>query len=226
MSQIKELYNDGKLLVRAMNFPLLYNGIDGLKYDCTEWANEFCMLNDGKLVNASSTLIIPNVGISTYKNIGYLINSDLADCFHISKTDSNSSGNTSTGEFRAKEADFETLNELANYIKENKDATMNEVNINTSIKSIEGLFFNECQRQDLLLQAIYVVKKCLKNITGIEYPIYSYDADNGKLNYVELTDELEQQIIQGLRTDKLFYWPDEDAEPTIDEISSTHNKSY
>ena len=223
MSEVEKLYNSGKLLVRAMDFPQLKNGIDGLEYDCTTWANEFCMLTNGMLSSASTTLIVPNVGVSTYKNIGFLINSDLANCFHISKSDSGSSGNINSGDFFANKADFETISQLANYILVNNDTTMNEVNINTTIESVEGLFFNECPRQDLLLQMIFVVRTCLKNITGVEYPIYSYDIKNGKLKYMELTDELEQQIIQSLKAIKIFYWPDEYDEPIVDEIRSTHN---
>ena len=223
MSNVEEIYNAGKLLVRAMDFPQLKKGTNCLEYDCTTWANEFCMLTNDMLSSASTTLIIPNVGVSTYKNIGYLINSDLANCFHISKSDSGSSGNINSGDFLANKADFETISQLANHIKNNNDTTMNEVNINTTIESVEGLFFNECPRRDLLLQMIFVVRTCLKNITGVEYPIYSYNMSEGKLNYVELTDELEQKIIQSLKNSKVFYWPDEYDEPIVDEIKSTYN---
>ena len=65
---------------------------------------------------------------------------------------------------------------------------------------------------------IYVVKKCLENITGIDYPIYSYNSKEGKINKIELTNELEEQIIQTLKTTQVFYWPDEYDEPIIDDI--------
>ena len=79
MDDIKTLYNEGKLLVRAMDWPQLKNGINGFEYDCTTWANEFCMLMNEGLSSVSSTLIVPDIGVSTYKNIGFLINSDLAN---------------------------------------------------------------------------------------------------------------------------------------------------
>ena len=223
MDDVGKIYIEGKLLVRAMDLPYLKNGNNGLEYDCSTWANEFCMLMNGSLSSASSTLIIPNIGVSTYKNIGFLINSDLTNCFHISKSDSSSRGNISDGDFWASKADFQTIGDLANYISTSGDTTMNEVNINASIDSVAGLFFNECPRQDLLLQMIYIVKKCLKNITGIDYPIYSYDSKNGKLNYIDLTDELETQIIQSLKTTNLFYWPDEYEEPVVGKIENSHS---
>ena len=228
MDEVKKIYNDEKLLVRAMDFPKLKNGIDGLEYDCTTWANEFCMLMNGTLSSISTTLIIPNVGVSTYKSIGFLINSDLANCFHISKSDSSSSGNINDGDFLANKPDFQTISELANYIKTNNATTMNEVNINASIDSVKGLFFNKCARQDLLVQMIYVVRTCLKMITEVEYPIYSYDINNGKLTYMELSYELEQQIIQSLKSNNLFYWPDEYEEPIIDKIENarTHTVKH
>ena len=129
----------------------------------------------------------------------------------------------SNGDFFANKADFQTIDELVNYIKTNNDTTMNEVNINTSIESVRGLFFNECPKQELLLQMTYVARSCLKNITGVEYPIYSYDSNNGRMNHVELTKELEEHIIQNLKTNKIFYWPDEFESPIVDEIKSRHN---
>lgn len=226
MDVVKKLYNDGKLLVRAMDFPLLKRGLDDLEYDCTTWANEFCLLMNGTLSSASSTLIVPTVGVSIYKSIGFFVNSDLANCFHISKSDSSSYGNTNDGDFFANKSDFQSVWELANYIKTNNYTAMNEVNINTSIDSVEGLFFVECKKQDLLLQMIYVVRFCLKKITGIDYPIYSYDVKNGKLNYIELTDELEKQIVQNLKSKKVFYWPDDYEEPVVEDINNTHIHSF
>ncbi|MGN0974209.1 MAG: hypothetical protein ACI4OT_05640 [Bacilli bacterium] len=222
MNDTKILYNEGKLLVRAMDWPQLKNGINGLEYDCTAWANEFCMLMNEGLSSASSTLIVHDIGVSTYKNIGFLINSDLANCFHISKSDSGSSGNIKNGDFFANKADFRTIIELENYIKTNNDNTMNEVNIEASIDSVVGLVINECLQQDKLLQMIYVVKNCLENITGIDYPIYLYNSKEGKINKIELTDELEQQIIRTLKTTRIFYWPDEYDEPIISDIEDTH----
>ena len=67
-------------------------------------------------------------------------------------------------------------------------------------------------------------KKCLQSVTNIDYPIYSYDSKNGKLNCIELTDELEAQIIQSLKTTNLFYWPEEYDEPIVEKISSSHSR--
>ena len=223
MNNVERIYNEGKLLVRAMDWPQVQKGPNGLEYNCSVWANEFCMLMDGKLTSASSTLIIPGVGVSTYKNIGFLIDSDRANCFHISKSDSCSNGNISDGDFHASEADFQTINELANYIRTSKDTTMNEVNINASIDSVVGLVFNECPKQELLFQRLYVAKKCIKDITGIDYPIYSYDLKNAKLTNIDLTDELVEQITQCLKSNQIFYWPDEYNEPVVKEIGYTNS---
>jgi hypothetical protein len=226
MDEVKDIYNNKKLLVRAMDYPNLQKGPDGLEYDCSIWANEFCMLKNGTFSSVSTTLIVPDVGVMTYKNIGFLIDSDLAECFHISKIDSSSRGNLLDGDFFASDADFQTISELANYIETSNDPTMNEVNINAELNAVKGLFFNECPKQDLLLQRLYVARTCLKDITGIEYPIYSYDLKNGKINYVELTDELEQQIIDGLKTNNIFYWPDDYQLPVTAKIEKAHTNTH
>lgn len=219
VSDAKTLYNEGKLLVRAMDYPGLSHGISGLQYDCSIWANEFCILMNGGMSSVSTTLIIPGVGVSTYKNIGFLVNSDLADCFHISKIDSGSRGDVRNGDFWAKEPDFATISELADYIKTNNDTNMNEVNINTTIDSVVGLFISECPAQDKLLQRTYIAKRCLKSMMGIDYPIYSYNFQEGKLNRIELTPENEQQVIESLKTTQIYYWPDEYSDPVMEDIS-------
>lgn len=180
------------------------------------------MLMSGNLSSASTTLIVPGVGVSTYKSIGFLINSDMADCFHISKSDSCSSGNIDDGDFHAGEKDFETIAELANYVKANDATTMNEVNIKTSIDSVVGLFINECQNKDKLLAMIYMVKKCLAKITAIDYPIYLYNSRTGSLSEIELTYELEQEIIHNLKTTQLFYWPDNYDNPVVSDIKDEY----
>ena len=220
MDSVEVLYAENKLLARAMDYPTLRKNMDGLYYDCTTWANEFCFLMNGTLSSASSTLIIPNVGVATYKNIGFLINSDLANCFHICKSDSGSCGNLDNGDFLANKPDFSTIKELANYIKNNKDTNMNEVNIKTSLDSVVGLFINECPAQDRLLQMILVVKKCLESLTNIDYPIYLYNAKRGSIKKIELSFENEGQILNTLKITQIFYWPDEYSEPIIEDISN------
>ena len=127
MEDAISLYNQDKLLVRAMDWPQISRGTNGLQYDCTSWANEFDMMMNSMLSSASSTLLVPGVGVSTYKNIGFLINSDTANCFHIATSDSGSSGNVENGDFFANKADFTTINELATYIKSNNSVDLNEV---------------------------------------------------------------------------------------------------
>lgn len=105
------------------------------------------LMNVG-ISSASSTLIVPGIGVSTYKNIGFLVNSDLANCFHISKSDSGSSDDINNGDFFANRSDFKTIMELANYIKVSNDTTINELNIISSIDSIVGLFIDQCPRPD------------------------------------------------------------------------------
>ena len=219
MEDAVSLYNQDKLLVRAMDWPQISRGSEGLQYDCTSWANEFDMMMNKTLSSASSTLIVPGVGVSTYKNIGFLINSDKADCFHIATSDSGSSGNLENGDFHANKADFATISELANYIKENNSTDLNEVNINTNIDSVVGLFINECPLQERLLQMIYVAKKCIESMSGIDYPVYLYNSSEGKLKQMQISHEKEEEIIASLRTTQLFYWPDTYTEPVTEDLN-------
>lgn len=222
---VKQIYKEEKLLVRAMDWPRLQRSGDNLEYDCTTWANEFSLLANKTLSSASTTLIVPNVGVSTYKSIGFLINSDLVNCFHIAISDSGSSGNIENGDFFANNSDFDNIEGLANYIKDNNSTTMNEVNIVASLDSVIGLFVNKCGQYQYLLALILIIQKCLKHMLGIEYPIYLYDSKCGSIERVELTVEFQEEIASSLKTKKIFYWPDEYNEPVFESLDNSESKS-
>ena len=226
MDDVEKLYNEGKLLARAMDLPanLPREGY----YDCTVWADEFLRMMNNNYSSVSSTLIIPGVAVSLYKSIGFLVNSDLADCFHISKSDSGSCGNILDGDFKANKADFKSISELANYIKNNKVREMNEVNFNANIDSVVGLFFQKCNNlryQSDCLIGIYVIKKCLELLTNIDFPVYMYDRVNGSIKKVEITKDYEEQINESLDIHNIFCWPEDYSEPLIEDISNINTKT-
>lgn len=225
MDDVFQIYKDNKLLVRAMDNPGLQRIENDFAYDCTTWTDEFNFMKTGTLSSASTTLIIPNIGVATYKNIGFLINSDLANCFHIAKSDSCSNGDILRGDFQASKTDFTSIEALANYIIQNNSTIMNEVNIITTIDSVVGLFFNKCPKQNRLIAMIYVVQQALKQMIGIEYPIYEYDMSNGIIEKLEITPELSEEIKNNLRTKNIFYWLEESSEPVIDNLDNLNNKS-
>ena len=220
MDEVIKLYNEGKLLERAMDQPNVRLDQNGKYYECDTWVNEFYSLIHDGLNSLSTTLVVPDVGVKNYKNIGFLINADLADCFHIAKSDSGSCGRVIDSNFMANKKDFNTINELANYISQTKDTIMNEVNANVKLEGVVGLFINKCTISNILLKKIYVIKKLLENMVGIEYPIYIYDWNIGKLDLVELSKEQEEELISNLESDRIFCWPDDCDEPFYISIES------
>ncbi len=224
MNEIEKIYKENNLLVRAMNMPSLGRNNNEIVYDCTIWTNEFSFMKNESFSSVSTTLIISNIGISTYKNMGYLIDSSKANCFHISKTDSSSSGNRLEGNFLAGNQDFQSIAELANFIIENNWREMNEVNADLSLNSVVGLFINKCFNQEKLLERILIAQKCLEDMLEIKYPIYLYDSDKGTLEKIELSKEIEEEMINHMRTTQMFYWPDECEFPIIKDIGNEKNK--
>jgi len=219
MDYVEELYQNNKLLLRAMDLPVPRKNNVPSYFDCESWINEFVFAMREGLYSLSTTLIVPSIGVRDYKSIGFIINSDKADCYHIAKTDSVSSGNVKNGDFQANKSDFDTIDELATYIKNNKATDMNEVNINVKLDGIVGLFINKCLRIEKLLKRIYVVKIMLREITGIDYPIYIYDLDIGSLNKVELSIQDEEELINSLECDKVLFWPDTSSTPSYIDLS-------
>ncbi len=219
MDEVEKLYNEGKLLERAMDQPYMRINKQGRYYDCQSWVDEFEYLMADGLYSLSTTLVIPGVGVKNYKNMGFLINSDLAECFHIAKTDSGSCVSIRLGDCCANKPDFDTLAELATFIRETKETTMNEVNVNVKLDGIVGLFINKCTISRTLLKKIYIVRELLKSITGIEYPIYLYDWTLGKFEKIEITNELAEELVNGLDCQTIMCWPDRLDKPEYISLS-------
>jgi hypothetical protein len=225
MDDVETLYKENKLLARAMDLPMILVNSGKKYYDCNTWACEFDLLMNDQIDSLSTTLIVSDVGVRTYKNVGFLMNSDLVECIHVSDTDSSSYGSVRNGDFHANDSDLSTVSELANYVKDNNATEMNEVNVNASIDSVVGLFINKCQYSNYLLKNIYAVKYMLKKFTGIDYPIYLYDFLNGKLELIDLTKEEEEELMSTSEASYISYWPDSLNEGVFEPIeSSTYGK--
>lgn len=214
MDKAMELFYSNKLIVRAMGSPSFGRYNNEIYYDCSTWANEFELMQLEKFSSVSSTLVIPYVPVKLYKNTGYLVNSETADCFHICKTDSGSSGNIMNGDFSANKSDFEKISELAEFILNNNFSDVNEINLNLKLSDIVGFVVSKCNIETILLKRILIVQKAIEKLTGIQYPIYEYDSQVGKLVPMEITDELINNIILSTQDSKLdkienyFYYTD------------------
>lgn len=194
MDEVVNIYESGNLIVRAMDLPNITRDSGQFFYDCSTWAQEFEYMMNNEFSSVSSTLLIPGVGVGTYKNVGFLVDAREAECFHISKYDSCSNGNQQSGDFNAGAADFETVEQLATYIKEENATTMNEINMNLDLNAVVGLAFNKCIAEKELLRKMLYVIRTLEIMTGITYPIYQYDSKNGIITKVELTNELIDEL--------------------------------
>lgn len=210
MENAINVFHNNNLIIRAVDNPRLVRDNDSFTYDCTILAREFeLMMSPSGMTSVSTTLLIPGEQIPTYKPIGYLIDAKKADCFHICKIDSNSSGNIIDGDFYASEPDFQTTEELARYIKENKDTNMNEINLNLKLDGVIGLVFNDAINSIRSLKAMIIFQRLLLKITNILYPIYMYSREEGSLKLIELTDtEIKQIMSENNRhniTDYCYY---------------------
>ena len=208
MSYVLDKYNGGKLIIRAVDLPQLHKSNGEIKYDCSIWANEFAMMMKDEFESVSSTLLIPNVGVKTYKNVGFLVDSDLVGVQHIALSDSGSCGSYKYGDFRANPPDFQTLEQLRDYIKTNNHTIMNEVNISIPLNSVVGLVVIKCGKELKHLKAMLAVRGCLYELTGIKFDIFEYDNNYGKIDQIDLTDELIETIISASNINKYDYYID------------------
>lgn len=207
MNNVVDKYNENKLLIRAVDLPSLHRCEGEIRCDCSTWSNEFAMMMNNEFESVSSTLLIPNVGVKTYKNVGFLIDSDLTNIEHIAKSDSGSSGNIRNGDFFANRSDFVSLEQLADYISESKDITMNEINISIPLNAVLGLVVVKCNNELIHIQRMLVVRKCLLDTTGIEFDIFEYDQQAGKITQIDVTEDLVSSLnsLPGAYTKYDFY---------------------
>lgn len=199
-TDILDLFKQNKILVRAMDEPPLRKYDNFLNYDFSIWAAEINEAQNNKLKHASSTLLVAEESIPTYKNMGFIINSDKTEVIHVADSDSGSSTDME-GNLQANETDLHSLAELAQRTKEQKLKDMNEVNINFKADAIMGLFVNKClsERPKAL---ILLAQEYYKLHTGKELPIFIYDTDHGKLDAWKLSDEEKYKFLQDMRQDR------------------------
>jgi hypothetical protein len=210
MNLVTDAFNSDNLALRAIDFPRIVRGNDGFIFDCTEIANEFDMLMSNKgMSSVSATLLIQGEHVATYKSIGFLVDARKADCFHISKTDSGSSGNMVNGDFSANKPDFENIKDLAEYIKKSKSKDINEINMNLNINAVLGLVYNAAVNEELNQKAIIIIQKAISKLTGYEFPIYRYNRNLGTVEPSLVSEEEKNNIMQHnnkYNTDKYGYF--------------------
>lgn len=195
---ILKMFNQDKLLVRAMDNPYLTRSKDGMVYDYTTWAEEIDIARNDKLTCLSSTLLVAGEKIPTYKSLGFIINSEKAEIVHVADMDSGSSGNITDGTFSANKTELHSLSDLAEKTKKEKLHDMNEVNINIKDDAIAGLFVNKAP-SDRTKAFILMAQEYYKMQTGIELPVFVYDINKGDLQPLNMSNEEKKDFLSAMR---------------------------
>ena len=211
-NRIEELFDKDKLLVRAMDVPVLAKRESGLVYDFSVWAEEVEQMKRGEFTSGSSTLLVKGEVVPTYKNMGFLIDGEKAEAFHIAESDSGSNGDIADGTFVANDTDLHSLAELAQRVRSKHSKIMNEVNINIKDGSaVLGLFVNKAMSEAPKAH-ILMAQEYFKMQTGKTLPIYVYDSKGGELTEYNPPKEERESIVTRLKESRrlhsssLGYW--------------------
>lgn len=231
-NKIDELYQKNRLIVRAMDYPSIAKLDDvNFAYDFSTWAREifFSQQPEG-LTSISSTLLVPNMDVPTYKAIGFAINGETAQIEHISERGSSSKGNKINGDFRAFGESLTSLDELALNIKsKNMSGVMNEINIGIYTKDVIGLFYNKSHSERNKLYTL-LAQYFINRQINVELPIYEYDHQAGTITQMQmnlaeqllfLKDMFDKQI---LKSPLLHFTLDNDVSLTINAIEDLKEK--
>jgi hypothetical protein len=168
-----QVFNADRMLIRGMDSPQLNRtGIDFSNWDkeTTEMATP-----DGTTY-ASTTLVIPGEKVPYYKPVGFIFDSAQTEVVHVADSDSGSSGGE--GDFWANATDLDSIGQLADHIKTEHPAQMNEVNAHIPDEAVRGLFAvnNKTPKIDAL-----VAKHHYEQQAAGRLPIFLYDAHAGEL---------------------------------------------
>ena len=189
---VKNLFEEGKILARAMEDPSIYRQSKTNKfyYDFSGVIAEIDEAKTGGKDSASTTLLLSDEDIPTYKAYGFLIDSERTDLIHIAENDSGSYRETSKGDFHAYGESLTSLYELTEKIRaEGGKHSMNEVNVCMKDNAYVGVFTNTDKRSI----AFGIIMQKLNEIqTGKSLSIYMYEKNRGQLTNLDL--DIEQKI--------------------------------
>lgn len=186
------LFEQGKILARAMEDPSIYRQSKTNKFYC-DFSGVIAEIDEAEIKgkdSASTTLLLSGEDIPTYRAYGFLINSEKADLIHIAERDSGSSGETAKGDFHAYAESLTTLDELTEQIRsEGGKHSMNEVNVCMKDNAYVGVFANPDKRSiafAIIMQKLNEIQKA-KTL-----PLYMYEKKQGQLTSLDL--DIEQKI--------------------------------
>ena len=83
---------------------------------------------------------------------------------------------------------------------------MNEVNISIPLNSVVGLVVVKCGNELKHLKAMLAVRDCIYKLTGIQFDFFEYDSNFGKIEQIDLTDELIEIINSTSNVNKYDYY--------------------
>jgi len=180
-----------RLLARAIDGirPVRDAGVVRLSFQV--WDDEADLLAGQEGMRyVSTTLLIANEPVHTYKGCGFLVNGDTARIVHVSELDSNSAGGDT--DFRAAATNLANLDELAQAVR-GAPADMNEVNAHFGSRDVLGLFAVDARSPTNKVDA-YLIQSHLRD-RGWDLPVFVYDPRLGSLTeWAPTIDEVAAMI--------------------------------
>ncbi|MGE3716540.1 MAG: hypothetical protein AB7G16_08445 [Simkaniaceae bacterium] len=208
VEQIQGIHERDHLLIRGMDDEVFENIFDGGRPKLGSYKQEMELMQRPKgLVNLSTTLLVKDQGVGSYKSMGLLLNGQTATIQHICGTDSNSASDDRDELIATNELTFRTLPELAHATRETdllKKHTYNEVNGTFKPNDIEGLYIvvnpsMSSAVKSLNRTKIRVIQKLFFETYKIALPLMEYNTATGKLTPISLNPmDIRMDISQGV----------------------------
>lgn len=154
------------------------------------------MAADRGMKHTSTTLLVARESVGVYKSFGFLADADHTEVEHVSDHDSGS--NVTNDILSASESDLETLDELAQRVRETKTRDMNEVNVTLPAHALRGIFANDFPRPKL--DALATQRYIQGQGKGL-LPLFIYSQDQGSLVPWQPGAEEVRQLLNTMHTE-------------------------
>ena len=189
---ILELFQKEKLLARAL---INFNGYElpsgKMAVDFSKWGTEIEAIS--RTPYRCTTLLVPGCKVSTYREIGVLMDGNKVEIVHVAEMDAGSCEDRD-GSLIAFGPDMGSLEALALKIRE-ECRGLNEVNIKTAPSdAYVGLFAHKAS-SSVTKATILVAQEYLLQL-GRFLPIYIYDSNQGSLTPFNPTMKEKHELMK------------------------------
>ncbi|WP_175743803.1 hypothetical protein [Burkholderia ambifaria] len=196
-AEVSRLFDKDKVLFHALNDETIDALVDNRRP--TYCSNLTLSLHGNGVKALSTTALVKGSKVDTYRGTGIVINAEKTTPHLVAKGDANAG--TDSGGVVTGQRDYETIQELCDYIRKTQIAErngMNEVKCDFDREAVAGFAFRASvaetpsarqHENNTAYLKLSLLQKYFKDELNIDCKIYTYDHKNGVLQIIQKESE-------------------------------------